>query len=476
MEDEHQKMVALKKAYADIILNTVKEAAARVMVSERKALFLQQDLFSVKDEAHRMLLRLKNMIDSKTRETEIASLCHRKKVEELEAQFHEAEDVITDLRIQLKEVQSQLEKEKKDNTFSSQSTLEPDSSSPSSSELQAVSSNLKNTKMEQIAQAMSKSVPKSIEQSSVSQVDIVHSHDSDSTSTVVRTKEHRSSRKRCPQRIHALERNFLDNSLSLGIDVKDSQVLEENEPLGKRRDKEERGLSTRTGKTDIWKNVHGAVLKRSVKIHTSRRTSGPHLKVGDVSSDKSEYQPSLMADSGNVTQNSCLPEEHKIDSYKDASGNSNGGQPKGNMKRGIFNGHLPDQPINPCDMSVLLSPCRTSINQVNDSGKSGEDYSNTTKHQRKMKKLNCLDTGLTSTDKKMMIRCTRQSKRKREAMGISDENISPGKSNGKRWLGEKLKFESEFERSDLIKESTRESRQLSQVARQLVSLSRERWQ
>ena len=58
-------MVALKKAYADIILNTVKEAAARVMVSERKALCLQQDLCSVKDEAHRMLLRLKNMIDSK---------------------------------------------------------------------------------------------------------------------------------------------------------------------------------------------------------------------------------------------------------------------------------------------------------------------------------------------------------------------------------------------------------------------------
>lgn len=60
-----QKLVALKKAYADIILNTVKEAAARVMVSERKVRCLQQDLTSVKDEALRMLLRLKNMIDSK---------------------------------------------------------------------------------------------------------------------------------------------------------------------------------------------------------------------------------------------------------------------------------------------------------------------------------------------------------------------------------------------------------------------------
>lgn len=51
-----------------------------------------------------------------------------------------------------------------------------------------------------------------------------------------------------------------------------------------------------------------------------------------------------------------------------------------------------------------------------------------------------------------------------EAIGISDENISPGKSNAKRRLDEKLP---EFERSNLIRESTRESRQLSQVARQV---------
>lgn len=60
-----QKMVALKKAYADIILNTAKEAAARIMVSERKALRFQQDLCATKDEALRMLVRLKQMMDSK---------------------------------------------------------------------------------------------------------------------------------------------------------------------------------------------------------------------------------------------------------------------------------------------------------------------------------------------------------------------------------------------------------------------------
>lgn len=524
-------------------------------------------------------------------EAEIASLCQRRKVEELESQLHEAEEVITDLRIQLKEAQYQLEMEKKDKmqplegkimnkmTFSSQSTLEPDSSSPSSSELQTMSHNLRNTKMEKIAHAIYDRVPKSMEQSPVSQVDIVHSHDSDSTSTDVRTKEHRLYGKRCTQTIRALERNFLDYSLPLGIDVKDSQVLEGKEPLVKKRDKEERGLSTRAGKTDIGKNAHGAVLKRSVKLHTLRRTSQfgkcktgscrlhgsqltkphhpsciislcrPYLKDGDVRSDKNEYAtPSLMADNGNVTQNSCLPEEHKIDSYKDVSDNSNGGTLKGNMKRGNLNGPSPDQPINPCDKSFVLSPCRNSINLVNDNGKSSEDHTKVTKHQSKMKKLTCLDPGLTSTesyvdstslptsviasvkvnrsrvlenaatskkelmalsvkqesdemrnlifpssewnsemnpntkcericevtncsprqvDKKMFPKCTRQSKRKREAMGISDENISPVKSNGKRRLGERLKFEPEFERSDMIRESTRESRQLSQVARQV---------
>lgn len=60
-----QKLMALKKAYADIILNTAKEAAARIMVSERNAIRFQQELSATKDEAFRILLRLKQMLDSK---------------------------------------------------------------------------------------------------------------------------------------------------------------------------------------------------------------------------------------------------------------------------------------------------------------------------------------------------------------------------------------------------------------------------
>lgn len=511
-------------------------------------------------------------------ESEVASLCQRRKVEELEAQLHEAEDVITDLRIQLKEALYDLEKEKKDKmqpfkgkimnkiTLSSKSTLEPDTSSPSSSEMQTVSSNLRNTKIKQIAHATDDSVPKSGKRSPVSPEDIVYSHDSDSTSTEARTKERELCSKRCTQRTRSSRRNFLDYRLPLGIDVQRRQVLEENEP-------------TITGKTDTGKNVHGAVLKRSVKLHTLRRASQfekcktgscrlhgsqfmkphhpscvvslckPYLKDGNVRSGKNGYTPpSLMADSGNVTQNSCLSEEYNVDSYKDVNGNSYGGQLKGNMKGGNLNGHSPDQSIKPCDKSFVLSPCNASINLDNDSGRSGEGHSNVTKHQRKMKQLTCLDPGLTSTrsyvdptsvstsvtastkvnrsrifqnaanskremmalsvkqesgeirnlifpsselnsemntntkyeqicevtncspclvDEKMSLKCTIQSKRKREATSISDENISPGKSKGKRRLREKLKCEPELKRSNLTRESSSERRQLSQVARQV---------
>lgn len=55
----------MKKAYAEMILNTSKEAAVRVMAAERKAHKFEQDLLSVKEEAVRMLLRMKQMIDSK---------------------------------------------------------------------------------------------------------------------------------------------------------------------------------------------------------------------------------------------------------------------------------------------------------------------------------------------------------------------------------------------------------------------------
>lgn len=105
-------MEAVKKAYAGIILNMAKEAAARVMASEKKALKFQQDLHSTKEEALRMLLRLKLIIDAKTTEAESLSQNQQRRIDELEAQINEAEGLIIDLRAELHDVHEQLNEAK----------------------------------------------------------------------------------------------------------------------------------------------------------------------------------------------------------------------------------------------------------------------------------------------------------------------------------------------------------------------------
>ncbi|CAL9215509.1 unnamed protein product [Arabidopsis halleri] len=110
MTDPEQKLTALKKAYAETILNTAKEAAARVMITEKKARGYQQELAAVRDEALRTCLRLKQMYDSKVKEAEMISLKKQQKIEELEAQLGEAEDIVGELRTELRESRYLLEK------------------------------------------------------------------------------------------------------------------------------------------------------------------------------------------------------------------------------------------------------------------------------------------------------------------------------------------------------------------------------
>ncbi|XP_024993189.1 uncharacterized protein LOC112526964 isoform X1 [Cynara cardunculus var. scolymus] len=119
MEDQAQKMEALKKAYAEIILNTAKEAANRAMVSECKALRFHHDLHNTKDEALRMLLRFKHIIDAKTTEAEMTTLGQQKRIEELDAQLNETEGVIVDLREELRKAHERFEEVKKSHMLQS---------------------------------------------------------------------------------------------------------------------------------------------------------------------------------------------------------------------------------------------------------------------------------------------------------------------------------------------------------------------
>ncbi|KAF3338241.1 hypothetical protein FCM35_KLT17078 [Carex littledalei] len=105
---EWQRMEAVKRAYAEIILNTAAESAARILASERKAMGLQRSLATTKQDAVDMMLRLKSLMDSKINEAETRNLLHARRIQELESQLEKAKSVILSL-------QSDLEREREVN-------------------------------------------------------------------------------------------------------------------------------------------------------------------------------------------------------------------------------------------------------------------------------------------------------------------------------------------------------------------------
>ncbi|WVZ13221.1 hypothetical protein V8G54_017751 [Vigna mungo] len=227
--DCDMKLTALKKAYADIILNTAKEAAARIMVSERKASRFQQELVSTKEEALRMLLRLKQMFDSKVSEAELMSLNQQKKIEELEAQLHEAEEIVRDLRAELRETQAELEtmmkhqmhppveQDKEDEIIAQGNFLQEnrldhhDGYIYSAPGLQLESLSVSETRNPTI----NGSIGSSKFCGSHDHTNNCYIHNPDFASIVIRRKEPKLYRNGCTQRIHAFERSLFDANVSV---------------------------------------------------------------------------------------------------------------------------------------------------------------------------------------------------------------------------------------------------------------------
>ncbi|KAM7268338.1 hypothetical protein ACFE04_010504 [Oxalis oulophora] len=222
MEDS-QKMAALKRAYADIILNSAKEAATRVMLSERKAVRYQQELRWSKEEALRMLLRFKHIIDAKTIEAEMTSLTQKNKIDELEAQLHEAEDIITELRSELEWLRSKLKKQNTQPESLDGRTAKTDISdsgvptprTTSNLGLEAeLTSDMKSTSLnDTVLDTNCKNTTKVAEKASASGLLNFSIQKSDLPSIFVRSKESEQYRNGCTQRIRALDRNLFDGKL-----------------------------------------------------------------------------------------------------------------------------------------------------------------------------------------------------------------------------------------------------------------------
>lgn len=210
--DEQAQIMAVKKACAEIIFNINKEAAARVVVSEQKAVALQKDLDFTKQEALRMLLRVKQMSDATTSEAEITSLNQSRRIAELEAQLNETEEMILDIRAEISLAHDQLDTVKSSNVHSSSFNEKDDviCCDIVANVDQQITSPLTSPQFNK-CHNRTKQAPKDI-----AQVGNFFDYDPNLSSVMLESKETQLYRNGCRQRIRAFERNLLDEKLLYG--------------------------------------------------------------------------------------------------------------------------------------------------------------------------------------------------------------------------------------------------------------------
>ncbi|KAG6790141.1 hypothetical protein POTOM_006289 [Populus tomentosa] len=309
---ESEKLVALKKAYADIILNTAKEAANRVMESERKALRYHHDLCNSKDEALRLLLRLKQMIDAKTIEAEITSSRQQSKIDELEAQLQEAEGVIIDLRDELRWLRDELEKVRnsqgqpshgkvvKENESSNQNlTSEPIILSMTNLSPQTVAtSDVKSVQLDQRNfNDKCRNTTEDIEQLTVLHFENYSSHDADLAAIMMTNKEPELYRNGCTQRIRALEGNLFASRLTPPGVVVEQESLIKNEVITKAINMDEGKCTVPSPKTKALEKMNflGEEGRKRVMVCPSRRrksrSAKAKVKRKSCLNVKKPYQP-----------------------------------------------------------------------------------------------------------------------------------------------------------------------------------------
>ncbi|XP_047944069.1 uncharacterized protein LOC125190734 isoform X1 [Salvia hispanica] len=505
--DADEKLTALKKAYADIILGISKEAAARVMASEKKSVRYQHELKATKEEGVRMLMRLKHMMDAKGRvvenisahsryismlaqnsEAEAAGVHQQNKIEELEAQLQEAEDIVRDLRDELSEVQAELERMK---NRSSHHIVKPKNTClveiPVEDKISSCQS-YEYLPPNKSSVALGVTVPHSLQRNEcqkcynkIACICGAYIRDRDLPSIILRGKDPGLYRNGCTQRIRACERNHSDRDLSLSVET-DKATDEKNvtEQMEGRHTSE---TPASGGKilTDLEKKLlaeinlgtfqsfpqkrRRAVRRRKMikplagKEHSllqkpDQLPAHSPTKDGipaDVSAENpSEIGPRFPRDEAELqTQQECTKateDNSKIVEICNSSVPMGGGVNKEVMPLDLIAGCLESLPTD-SEMDVASH----SLNSFDIT----ESLSRRPSRER-------------------VFKYTFQRKRKREALVVAEVNgtCETEKKIRDEQNGNVKQEQSKF---SLSKESSRECRRLTQVARQLISLSDKKW-
>ncbi|XP_043707499.1 uncharacterized protein LOC122656875 [Telopea speciosissima] len=521
--EEAEKMVALKKAYAEIILNTAKEAAARVMVSERKAFRSQQELSAEKEEALNMLLRLKQIMDSKTAEAEIASLSQQRRIEELEMQLHEAEEVVRDLRSELEGVQDELERLKSNpgnlldgqivmgNAAPHEKEAQEDklhisdgiSCHPSDSECRSMSTCIMNNaplnQPDDKRCSLSENGTAQVETSSNSPMESYCAGNPDLACIIMRSKEPELYRNGCTQRIRAFEGNLLDEGkLPLPghdddqcLHTKNGEKVEGTHTVGSpKTDNMTVAEKNMTESEEVMQHDSNSDKGQAGKIvrifsNRRRRTRYKNRKVTLCSSLPDPCEPSFHSS----TKTYPLPVNGDAESGEDPSkvfedearrdSESNMDSQAGDTKVGSPQNVISEDPALINDSVFTSQESRTIENSEVLGSKLKLDLVdlpsiNSDAKDQKTCETTTAAPAEAATDR--LLKYTFRRKRKKETMNNANDNAPLEKKNSiKRSTVEKQNSTPEPQKSSLIIESPRDSRRLVQVARQLISLSEKRW-
>lgn len=437
-------------------------------------------------------------------EADKTSLSQQRKIEELEAQLQEAEDIVRDLREELSEVQAELEKVKKtqpptldeQNLEGDITTHENGLCSPESTFSQP------NSQLEPMTNSgMDKILNGKFEGSRCysaddSHMDQCYNDNPGFASLVMRRKEPELYKNGCTQRIRAFERNLLDGDLSVSKLVDD----EKNGTFIGRDDEGKRIHVTCTSKTETdvplensdkpkvtqadYSHVLGVALKsfrkkrkRAARYKKNKVTSGRNLPHNQVKETFQELS-GLTVDNENQLVNSSQNTADEV--LKETTSPSSPKLPVEGIKMSTPSGCANAtgscvEFIKPCSPQKETNEDKVSINKtvlIRKENLSGElEVPACKTHNKKDNesdgkldaKVSDLDDGFVSPPaSNRFLKYTFRRKRKKDALSSPEDNKIL-----KRNPVEKQNISSEPQNSSLITESSRDSRRLAQVARQV---------
>ncbi|KAM0943203.1 hypothetical protein DsansV1_C13g0119761 [Dioscorea sansibarensis] len=562
-----EKMASLKKVYADVILNMAQESAARILVSERRALGFQRSLFAAKDEAVSTLLRLKSIMESKIKEAEKQSLGQIRRIQELESQLNEAEDTIDSLRTELKSMHDKLEKMKnltgssevenmntiscegisQEREISSHSALCPPGSEQISTDKEdaSLSEPAVNDHCS-ILGNMIKAEEMGAENEFFSKPDLA--------SMIMRSKEPELFRNGCTQRIRALERNLLTarmplektdnqsdfnckliepenakperaypvNTTEKGKSITGPKEHAEFKEIDQSKSREivhffRRFSSGKQGKANHVKPTHWSDTKISREDEVSGRVKIPFQvvseepekissapvspvitkcskrsktrKVQPKASLQNEKRGILKNDKQRITrqrfkeQNRLILDNQTLGNPSYEFGGKHGGDVGDPLlltpEKVDISGDQNFESQKPhTDNSILTTPEKEVADDVDISSCGLKQEKNGTPLNSSVKEENtCESSGAPQqVGNGKFLKYTFRRKRKRGSSSGKIEDVFLGTTDAtKRRAEDKQDILVESQKPRLLVESTRDSRRMAQVARQLISLSEKRW-